>query len=203
MDQKIGFHFTTSKEKAGKIGLPIDKGYHIIPRVFKSQIGFWLFNLTEFTQCYSTKVIVFVTDDESDWSSSRTLNELSEFFPLSQTKVFGFIALDSSDDNCKADEGDNYIAMASATGGSVFDICAQDWSSHFTDLSDQVSYAANNKFKLNHENIEKIRQVKVNGNLISPNVYSLVGDELVINFNAQGLLDSEVINIEVVYEIVE
>ncbi len=174
---------------------------HDAPTKLLSVLGNSSTGLADFLREDSTKVLVFVTDDESNKSSDYVLSAMTAHFAAEQTKVFGFIALSTSDPLCRERVGNKYIDMSEATGGKYYDICAEDWSANFSDLSDQINYTANNVFKLSNPSIEILKEVKVNGTVVEPELYSLSGDLLTINFDLKELANNGTIDIEVAYEV--
>ena len=108
--------------------------------------------LSGFYRRNSTKVFVFVTDDNARTidgdSFMSALSQLST--PLKPT-VYTFSSLEEN--ACKKDENTNmsssvYNDLAAKTIGESFDICTSDWKQYFSKLTESVVLKANSKFTL-------------------------------------------------------
>lgn len=86
----------------------------------------------------SKKVFVFVTDDNSSWSSANFLKVAEENLDGQVPMVSSFARLSSSKSPCGQRDGAAYIDLAAKTGGSVYNICQSDWSSTFVQLASDV-----------------------------------------------------------------
>lgn len=110
------------------------------------------------------KVFVFVTDDDAQFVDS------SNFLPLVQPHlgkeggapvVFAFQAVEGA--TCDvAKVGSSYATLARQTKGETFDICARDWSEHFSRLTKAVERVGAQDLKLNQP-AKEVLSIAVDG----------------------------------------
>lgn len=96
----------------------------------------------------SKKVIVIVTDDNSDIRYNTFLIGLSKILDLAQIKIFGFVGINKTVSPCIDNAGKQYIELAQYTGGQIFNICEKDWSPHFKALIKDVGRITKTEFTL-------------------------------------------------------
>ncbi|MGE0632677.1 MAG: hypothetical protein AB7O96_09730 [Pseudobdellovibrionaceae bacterium] len=128
---------------------------------------------TDFFRVDSKKVVVFVTDDNSNLSASHIYGAFSTDLKWVQNdvSVFSFIGIDQATSPCLAAPGEVYKSLASTTSGHVYDICQTDWSAHFSDLTSTAISQAVRRFTVRSA-IAEIIDVKVDGQVIAANLYS-------------------------------
>lgn len=103
---------------------------------------------SDFLRPDSMKHIIFVTDDESDWSASQFTSALAALQPagvFASYKVHGIYAYGTpGGDGCSgafgsgAGEGLVYTELVTQTGGARGVICTGDWTTVFNDISQAV-----------------------------------------------------------------
>lgn len=84
----------------------------------------------------SRKIVVFVTDDNSDMKADTFLNAISDSLP--DLKVFAFVGENETSCPTLARPGLNYIELAKTTGGEIFNLCAENWQPHFERLFEKI-----------------------------------------------------------------
>jgi|GEM_PF-1606734 len=147
------------------------------------------------------KAFVFVTDDESeDLAASAFRARVAQIPGGRKFSAYSFIALGEDESPCGSGEGAEYVEASKMSGGEVFNICEEDWSSHFETLADSVIAQVQDTVQLRHIiQIEDIISIKVNGQFIESSDYVLSGDRIRI---VGGLLNPAIPNtLEVVYRL--
>ncbi len=130
--------------------------------------------IASFLRPGSKKVFVFVTDDNSNVAAASYNNIAAAAFPDAKPTIFGFIGLGAMASPCQAAQGSVYQTLASETGGSVFNICDQVWTSTFNELKDNVSKLITHSFPVpeNLRNAE-VLSVHINNQPIDSSKYSI------------------------------
>ncbi|AFY02857.1 VWA domain-containing protein [Bdellovibrio bacteriovorus] len=162
-------------------------------------------SLNGFFRPQSQKVFVFVTDDDSSAAKNTTVQyeaaNLSGYTGTIKTlvvdedyitaatfqgrmvrafgkngsyKVFGFVA--GADSKCKARVSTVYNSLISSGGGVGFNVCDEDWTASFSQLSEKVVDYASTEYSLQSENVKKVLSVKLNGKALIPGVDYTVAD---------------------------
>ncbi len=140
----------------------------------------------------SKKIVVVVSDDNSDMSSSAFLSASSNVFKLDQFKLFGFVGLSRAESPCIHNVGTAYMRLAELTNGKAFNICEQDWSSHFETIIKDVADITKTEFTLPSKPKGNL-VVKIDGQVITN--FSLIDRALTIhpdNFPKNKKYDIEV-----------
>ena len=127
------------------------------------------------------KLFVIVTDDESQISSSTFLQFLNDKYPNERARIFGFVGLGAGVSPCQAKTGQQYVNLSSESAGAVYNICSEDWTSHFSELTQAVSVIANYEYELKVSQIKEIISVKINGAVLSPAAYTIQNGVLSLN----------------------
>lgn len=132
---------------------------------------------TGFLRSDSKKVIVFVTDDAPSMLARDFFSSLEtqQHWPLQDVSVSAFIGLGKDQSPCQDNTGSEYMAMASQTLGRTYNICAQDWSSHFSNLINVSVAKASRRFTLQGASVSQILEITVNGAPVASSLYSLSG----------------------------
>ncbi len=125
--------------------------------------------LKDFFRKESKKIFVFVTDDNSSLSSDLFLEEMKEFSPKALYYSFAGISKESCASISRP--GEVYKELAKSSGAKVFDICTDDWSKELKELSFSIKKKTQNRFRLNMQDGLEVGEVKVNGEVISPESY--------------------------------
>ena len=143
----------------------------------------------------SLKIFVFVTDDDARVVTSE--NFFKYLAPeLRSAVIFSFAGVKGSSipiealnnrrmgaikgvNGCQALLGQSYQNLAEASGGSVFDICEEDWTKHFNKLTNNVSSIVNNRFIL--KNNKKLISVEIDGKKLENQEYRIEANTLIIN----------------------
>lgn len=136
-----------------------------------------------FLRSNSKKIIVFVTDDDSDMSASQLVSSLTtqQGWSAADISVTSFIGLSAALSPCMAREGQVYKDLAFQTGGQTYNICTPDWSSYFSSLTNSSVSKAVRRFTLNLAGtVKEIVEVKVDGAAIDQTLYSLSGKTLTL-----------------------
>jgi hypothetical protein len=94
--------------------------------------------LVNFLRPDSKKVFVFVTDDESDLSSTQFMDIVKATLPNQSVTISGFVALSREESPCLANPGQVYKDLAQATAGNIYNICSPDWAPAFGKLAEEV-----------------------------------------------------------------
>ncbi len=175
------------------------------PAFLNSQLTF-LDPLKNFFRPTAAKTFVFVTDDRSLPQGSAFTSEdfVSLYrlrFPNNTLRVFGFVGLGFTTSSCQVNTGDDYIRLASSTGGQSFNICDRDWAGHFSALSNNVVQLAKNRFTLGSANVKSLVEVFLDGSKLSQTdslpKYSLQGN--VVEIRADLLSDGRPHTIKISY----
>jgi hypothetical protein len=150
-----------------------------------------------FYRADAMRVLVVVTDDDALGVTDKNFKSMvSPHVGAPFPYLFAFRG--RSPASCSiAEDGLAYDALAASTGGSTFDICETDWSSHFAKLTEKVVQIANGSYVLSAANVLGVQSVRVDGVLLSPSAYKLVGSELVISVS---MLPVGAKSLEVVYQ---
>lgn len=198
---KLNFTLITSARHTNGMALSnwaLSRGYKQISQFIDSRDS--LIKLIELApklinpgiRANSKKIVVIVSDDNSDMSSNLFLTGLSKLFNLDQFKIFGFVGLSRSLSPCINNVGSQYIKLAELTDGKTFNICEADWTPYFENLVKDVADMTKTEFKLPSKPKGNI-VVKVDGQVITK--YSLSNNILTIhpdNFPTNKKYDIEV-----------
>lgn len=131
-------------------------------------------------------LVVFVSDEEeqSDYNYPAALDFISWYSSLRMGSVFmaSIVNLDSTLSMCDwppsvIDVGDRYIDATLSIGGTVIDICDEDWSPGVTDATHSVE--PYEKLTLSHKAIADSVRVFVNGSLSAYGWYYQESDNTV------------------------
>ena len=133
-------------------------------------------DLKDFLRADSVKVVVFVTDDDSDINADSFLQQAPS--ELENTKYFGFVGKSSCADSEIENVGQVYEQLANLSGGEMFSLCDPDWTAKFSKLTDSIEKSITREFELNISNEARIEQVLVNNVLVDPSNYSYSGSKL-------------------------
>ena len=142
----------------------------------------------------SKKVVVVVTDDNSDLSANMFLKAITKFFRVIDFKLFGFVGLDRTQSKCIDNVGKAYIDLAVNTGGRAFNICETDWHPYFEALVKDVGEITKTEFTLPSRPKGQI-VVKIDG--VATTKYTLNARTLVIH--PDNFVQNKKYNIEVSY----
>jgi len=161
-----------------------------------------LSKLSGFFRADVPAVVVIVTDDDAEDVTSANFEQLSKDTLGKVPKLFAFRAIEESD--FKKDPGcsfvrkaESYEAIASNTGGEVFDICEPDWTKNLEKLKEGIAKAAQNSFPLK-KIPTKITEVKVNGAVLAESGYSISGN--LITIAPSSIPATGDVSIEVTYQ---
>jgi 23S rRNA pseudoU1915 N3-methylase RlmH len=198
---KLNFTLITSATSGNGMSLSnwaLAKGYRQIPQYINSRDG--LIKLLELApklintgiRANSKKIVVMVTDDNSDLSSSLFTKGLSKLFNFNDFKIFGFVGLSKELSPCIDYAGNQYIKLAEMTMGQTFNICESDWSPYFASIVSDVAKITKTEFTL-PSRIQGEIVVKIDGQVITK--YILNDRTLIIhpeNFPVNKKYDIEV-----------
>lgn len=139
--------------------------------------------LSQFLRMDSKKILVFVTDDNSNTKADQVLNSLvGQGWSSNDVSVSAFIGLGAAQSKCQASTGTQYQTLASQTGGKTYNICDADWTAHFNDLLNVSVLKAVRRFTLTKVAAPKeVLEVKVDGQTLSKADYALKGNILTLN----------------------
>lgn len=205
IEDRSKLNFTLITNNKGSHGMTLSpaalaKGYkHIVQRI-ESRDG--LIKLVELLpkmlgtsiRSNSKKVVVVVTDDNSDLSANLFLQAINKFFKLIDFKLFGFVGLDRVQSKCIDNVGTAYIKLALSTGGRAFNICEPDWRPYFEALVKDVGEITQTEFTLPTRPKGQI-VVKIDG--VATAKYTLNARTLVIH--PDNFTQNKKYNIEVSY----
>ncbi len=136
--------------------------------------------LKSFFRPGSLRVIVFVTDDNSDLGSGDFETAYRSVYGTEfDGVVHSFIGMDKATSPCIANPGTIYAGLTQRTGGLSFDICKPNWESSFSTIAVGSLALAENSVVLSRIP-EVIEQVTVNGRPIAPDHYALSGQRIKI-----------------------
>ena len=131
--------------------------------------------LRAFLRPEAKPVFVIVTDDNARGVTSSNVLEMIKPHLNNQEPIFYAFRGQQSRSGCNvANRGVDYEALASSTGGQVFDICEPDWSPNFTLLSKAVAELGAITHKL-REDVESIQKVSIDGRELRESDYVLKG----------------------------
>jgi len=149
-----------------------------------------------FLRSNSKKIIVFVTDDNSQLPATDFMNSLttSRGWSAKDVSVFSFIGQSRQLSPCMAAEGVVYKDLAAQTGGKTYNICNTNWSTYFSDLTTGSVSKAVRRFSLTLAgSVSQILEVKVDGQAISSGSYSLSGKTLTLADSVNLAENSQVV----------
>lgn len=149
-----------------------------------------------FFRTESKKIIVFVTDDNSNLEASSFMTTLlaNQSWNARDVSVSSFIALDPTTSPCIAREGVVYKNLAAQTNGRYYNICLADWSASFSDLINSSVSKAIRRFVITTElAVKEILEVKVDGVVISKSLYSLDGKAVTLSDSVSLSENSQVV----------
>lgn len=205
IEDRAHLNFTVITNNKGNYGMALSpwalsRGYVQIPQAINSRDSLIRFlehlpkmrNLS--LRANSQKIIVVVTDDNSDLSANVFLKSLQSSMNLSDVKLFGFVGLGRTESPCMDNVGTHYINLAHHTGGKVFNICETDWRPHFDTLIKDVGTITKTEFTLPSRPKSDL-VVTVDG--LVTQKYSLNGRTLVIH--PDNFTQNKKYNIEVSY----
>ena len=136
--------------------------------------------LKSFFRPDSSKVFVFVSDDEAETiNGANFLSSLENDAGKIKPIVYSFSGLSSS--SCAiARAGAAFTSLSQVTGGQSFDICQQDWSNQFSELQSAIVKKANAQFTIEKEPNPESIQVKFNDKLLEAGEFSVNGRVITI-----------------------
>jgi len=161
-----------------------------------------LSKLSGFFRADVPAIVVIVTDDDAREFRGTTFEELSKQTLGKVPKLFAFRAIKESkfknNPGCSfVRQAVSYEAIASNTGGEVFDICEPDWTKNLEKLKEGIAKAAQNSFPLK-KIPTKITEVKVNGAVLAESGYSISGN--LITIAPSSIPATGDVSIEVTYQ---
>lgn len=138
--------------------------------------------LNSFFRTDSQKVLVMVTDDESNMTGASFQSYFQSIYPGQSMIIYGFIGLGKTLSPCQANTGTVYQGLSSSTGGAIFNVCDTDWSATFSQLANHVVTNAieTNPLPANILN-STIISVAVNGVTLTAAQYTLNATGIVID----------------------
>ena len=141
------------------------------------------------------KIFVFVTDDNARGVIVKDFQQALAATPgFESSTVFAFRGKVSQAAGCSvANPGLAYEALATATGGAVYDICLPDWGESFGKLKDQAVRIANSDVQLTKENIVEVIEVKVGEKVLEKQDYKLEGQRLLIDPKALAGVEGKIL----------
>jgi hypothetical protein len=148
-----------------------------------------------FLRANSKKIIVFVTDDNSNTSAASFLAALvaNQSWSEKDVSVSSFIGLSKALSPCMAAEGVVYKTLASQTNGKNYNICQADWSSYFSDLINVSVAKAVRRFSVAAAaDIKEVVEVKVDGVVLDKSLYSVAGKTLTLSDSVSLAENSQV-----------
>lgn len=130
-------------------------------------------SLRTFLRSGSLKVFVVVTDDTSYIPAQKFEETFTSVFPGETPIVHGFVGIGAAS-SCQEATGIQYQDLARDTGGKIFNVCDQDWTPAFSQLSNHVVSSALGTISLPQEVLSgTITSVTVNEQTIPSSQYSL------------------------------
>lgn len=132
----------------------------------------------------SSKVLVIVTDDESELPSDDFLARLKTVIDIKEFKLFGFTGTTRRKKaKCSiAKKGQQYINLADMTSGKIFDICEEDWSQNFDLLADSIIDTIKSKYDVSRV-IKEIISIEIGGKAVSKDKYRFVNKTITFTEN--------------------
>jgi hypothetical protein len=138
--------------------------------------------LANFWRKHSKKVVIVVTDDESEIQDSAFLGAFSQLYPEQHPSTFGFIGLGSSLSPCQAATGNRYMEMVRRTGGALYNVCDKDWSASFSSLASGVVALSAPPVQLPRDLATiSIFNVILDGRPLLPNQYTVTREGIYIS----------------------
>lgn len=189
LEERARLNFTLITHNKGSHGMALSdwalsRGYRQIPQRIESYDGLTRFlelipqMLGTSLRLNSKKVIVVVSDDNSEISANSFAKTMAKIVNLSQLKLFGFVGLSRTLSPCIDRVGSHYINLAQATGGQTFNICESNWAPYFESLVKDVGQMAKTEFTLPFTPKGKVI-VKVDD--VETKSFSLKGRTLIIH----------------------
>ncbi len=155
-------------------------------------------SLASFYRPDAKKVFVFVTDDDADFVTSANFLSLVEPFlgkAGGKPVVYSFQGVEGA--ACSISTvGRSYTDLARKTKGETFDICASDWTQHFSRLTKAVSRATAKDIALKGS-AKEVLSVAVDGKKLKRTAFRLNADGSVKL--AESVYSHDPKNIEIVY----
>jgi hypothetical protein len=149
--------------------------------------------LKSFFRENSKKVFVVVTDDDAiGIDNTNFLNILNAQMPQQEIYLFGFVGLTENGAitnpnptpgvrTCSvANVGKAYLDLATRTNGKSFDICQDNWSGHFSELTKNVENIVNTEFTLNTSKSFNLIEILVDGKLLPEHTFNIQNNRIVI-----------------------
>lgn len=125
----------------------------------------------------ASKIFITVTDDNARGIKEEEITNLFTDKAIEFATFYSFHALDKSD--CEtSNNGTEYQLLVQKTGGASFDICLEDWSSTFSELTNSIKTIVQSQFKLK-KNPLSIDQVLVDEVPLDEESYSLSSQGLI------------------------
>jgi hypothetical protein len=138
--------------------------------------------LANFWRRQSKKVLIIVTDDESEIAETRFLDVFSRVYPEQQPSTFGFIGLGNDKSPCQAATGNRYMQMVKRTGGTIYNVCDEDWRASFSSMASGVVALSAPPVKLPRElNTIMIFNVTLDGRPLLPSQYTTAREGIYIS----------------------
>lgn len=146
-------------------------------------------SLSDFFRPDAKRIYVFVSDDDaSQVTSANFLSYVTPFNNNVNPLIYGFVGLNSDNAACDiAKIGDSYISLAETSGGKTFDICEEEWSQHFEELTNHVRLIMKTEFRLDATPREVV-EVKLDGVKLNASDYRVEGK--VVHIKPEVLAES-------------
>ncbi|MBC7659074.1 MAG: hypothetical protein H7249_05135 [Chitinophagaceae bacterium] len=134
------------------------------------------------------KVFVFVSDDNPNLNvKAATFIRLTKS-DAANTHVFSFSGIAKSSTCSIANVGTGYQELATATGGAVFDICADDWSANFNKLSDNIVKLSSTSFSVvEAKGTVTIKKVLLDNVELPATAYKITGSTVALTDEGSAL----------------
>lgn len=129
----------------------------------------------------AARVYVFVTDDESDdISGDDFIRVMTKVNGGTAPRVFAFRGVGNTSDCRISNKGLEYDQMIAATGGQGYDICLDDWSPSFSQLTQSISSIATSSFTIKNAPAPGSVKVFLDGQLLTAADYTRTGTQIAL-----------------------
>lgn len=138
--------------------------------------------LHDFFRPQAKKVFVIVSDDNAQAVTAANFVSLVKPDLGGQTPtIFGFVGISENSSCSISNVGDDYKALASQTGGAVFDMCAVDWSANFSKLGDNLAALAQSQFTVKATSVASVTSVSVDGKPLAMSAVKVSGSVVTVD----------------------
>ena len=128
----------------------------------------------------SKKIVIFVTDDDSRLSAKKVQDAFNNS-AYSDTIFYAFASPGLTECPTQDKQGRVYQDLTAKTGGVLFNLCQEDWSTHYDKLTNSIRNLVISEIDTGLGNDIKIIEVTLNGQKLAENKYSYQNGKFTAN----------------------